>query len=55
MSHNTQAETERDRYLAFSIFTKVKFCLQVLSLSIVCLLALGPKEVDRFSQEKMLS
>lgn len=52
MSHNAQAETEGDRCLAFSICTK--FCLQILSLSLVCLLALGPREVDSLSQETMV-
>lgn len=46
MSHNAQAEAEGDRCLAFSICTKVKFGLQILSLPLVCLLALGPGEVS---------
>lgn len=52
MSHSAQAETEGDRCLVFSVFTKVKFCLQILNLSLLHLLALGPEErVDNLLQK----
>lgn len=53
MSHNAQAGTEGDSFLAFSICTEVKYYLQILSLSLVCLLAPGPKQVDGLSQATM--
>lgn len=53
MSHNAQAGTEGDSFLALSICTEDKYYLQIFSLSLVCLLAPGPKQVDRLSQETM--